>query len=154
MLSQAACAIHFDSMSGCFCSSLLRGRCHWLGSTPCHEECGANLGPQACSPYCSEYNQAIRDGTSVVLVAEDTVIATEETQVYPALREATAYTLGASTLGPKLVVGVASVDMNPGSLYAGLLQPHCEPIILLKSSGQELTRAKAPWVRTKSATIS
>ncbi|OAG07110.1 uncharacterized protein CC84DRAFT_1204701 [Paraphaeosphaeria sporulosa] len=88
-----------------------------------HEECGANLGPQGCSSYWSEYDRAIRDGTSVVLVAEDTLDETEGNDVYPALRDATAYTPGASTSGSKLVVGVASVDIKPGSSYIGMFQP-------------------------------
>ncbi|KAL5438186.1 hypothetical protein PMIN07_011752 [Paraphaeosphaeria minitans] len=75
--------------------------------------------------YWSEYDRAIKDGTSVVLVAEDTLKETEGSYVYPALKGATAYTPGASTLASKLVVGVASVDIKPGSSYIGLFQPPC-----------------------------
>lgn len=61
-------------------------------------------------------------------MAEDTLNETEGTDAYPALREATAYTPGASTLGSKIVVGVASIDIKPGSLFIGLFQPPCELI--------------------------
>jgi hypothetical protein len=102
------------------------GHCSWLSLGRLHGECGANFGPQGCSSYWSEYDRAIKDGTSVVLVAEDTLNEAEGADVYPALREAVAYTRGASTLERKIVVGVASIDIRPGSSYIGLFQPPCE----------------------------
>ncbi|KAF2447072.1 hypothetical protein P171DRAFT_384125 [Karstenula rhodostoma CBS 690.94] len=73
--------------------------------------------------YWTEYERAIKDGTSVVLVTEDTLNEMEGADVYPALREAAAYAPGAGTLGSKIVVGVASIDLKPGSSYIGLFQP-------------------------------
>jgi hypothetical protein len=86
----------------------------------------------------------------VVLVAEDTLNEAEGADVYPALREAVAYTPGASTLGSKIVVGVASIDVKPGSSYIGLFQPPCELINTQFRAQLEADQAKAPRISQNS----
>ncbi|KAJ4297709.1 hypothetical protein N0V90_005604 [Kalmusia sp. IMI 367209] len=75
--------------------------------------------------YLSEYQRAIVDPASVVLVAEDIIDDREGDHVYPALRQAAAYSPGAGSVGSKVVVGVASVAIKPGSSYIGQFQPTC-----------------------------
>lgn len=50
----------------------------------------------------------------------------EGLEVYPALKNAAAYFPAVGAVASKVVVGVASVDIKPGSSYIGLLQPTCE----------------------------
>ena len=82
------------------------------------------------SSYWSEYHRALRDPTSVVLVAEDVVSAREDLDIYPALKNAAEYSPIIGAAGSKIVVGVASVNLKIGSVYTGTFQPMCELIEL------------------------
>jgi hypothetical protein len=69
--------------------------------------------------YRIEYENAIKDPTFVVLVAEDILEPDEAEHVDDALR----FACSASCAGIKGIVGICSLKLKPGSCYAGHLQP-------------------------------
>ncbi|PSN63811.1 hypothetical protein BS50DRAFT_89484 [Corynespora cassiicola Philippines] len=77
--------------------------------------------------YRSEYDAAIRDPATVVLVAEDDFREAECERVYDALRSTPMYN---ASLGPKrrVVVGISSLYLRPGSSYIGKFQGGCKVI--------------------------
>lgn len=84
---------------------------------------------------------------SVVLVAEDIVEDAEDEDVYPALRNTAAYSQCVGSMGSKIVVGVASVAIKPGSPYIGQFQPKCKLIdIAHLGMDASLTIQKAPRI--------
>lgn len=89
------------------------------------------------SSYWMEYRAAILDPACVVLVAEDGLKEDEGGKVYSALREAAAYSPGAGPVGMKVVVGVASINLKPGSSYIGQFQTRCK---LVRTVGLSLDR--------------
>lgn len=72
--------------------------------------------------YQKEYHSAILDPACIVLVAEDAPIESETESVYEALRVAPVYGHGKDASSRKVVVGVASIVIKPGSCYIGLFQ--------------------------------
>ncbi|KAF1977849.1 hypothetical protein BU23DRAFT_451407 [Bimuria novae-zelandiae CBS 107.79] len=76
--------------------------------------------------YWTEYDQAMKDPMSVVLVAEDVLKENEGDDEYPALKNAATYRPMNSSIGSKVVVGVASICMGNGSAYTGMFQAMCE----------------------------
>ncbi|KAF2873041.1 hypothetical protein BDV95DRAFT_491126 [Massariosphaeria phaeospora] len=71
--------------------------------------------------YWDEYQAAIRDPGSVVIVAEDLVDEKEDGGVYEALRTASAYS-ACLVVGVQVVVGVCSINLRPGSPHIGQFQ--------------------------------
>lgn len=61
-------------------------------------------------------------------MVEDTLDVNEGDSVYAALRGAAAYSPGTGCAGSKVVVGIASVNIRPGSSYQGMFQPMRESI--------------------------
>ena len=89
--------------------------------------------------------RALKDPTSVVLVAEDVLLEHEDDTVYAALKNAASYSPATGRAGSKVVVGVASVGFKPGSPYQGMFQPLCEPIVMsVLDFGLRLTRIRFP----------
>ncbi|KAF2655316.1 hypothetical protein K491DRAFT_599177 [Lophiostoma macrostomum CBS 122681] len=74
------------------------------------------------SSYWLEYRDEIKDPASVVLVVEDSWKPKERDKVYDALRHHAMYVSGADA-PVKVVVGVCSIDLEPGSARIGQLQP-------------------------------
>lgn len=70
----------------------------------------------------------MKDPQSLVLVAEDLVDDDEAEGEYPALKTASVYRPVAAPAGSKIVVGVASLQLKPGSVYKATFQPVCELI--------------------------
>ncbi|EAT84842.1 hypothetical protein SNOG_07376 [Parastagonospora nodorum SN15] len=68
--------------------------------------------------YWNEYEESIRDPAYVVLVAEDFIETDEADHVYEALKSA----CRPSTPGRKVIVGLCSVLLKPGSSYTGHFQ--------------------------------
>lgn len=96
--------------------------------------------------YRTEYHAAILDPASVVLVTEDTLINGEGESVYKALQAASAYSPGAA-FGVKTVVGVASINIKPGSSYIGQFHTRCKLVSTVALSlGREIDASKALWI--------
>lgn len=70
-----------------------------------------------------EYKSSIVDPTQVVLVAEDTFEPTESAHVYEALRRSILNRPGKSQ-DARVVVGVCSIVLKPGSPHAGSFYAH------------------------------
>jgi hypothetical protein len=72
--------------------------------------------------YLVEYEAAICDPNSVVLVAEDLQDPQELEKAYDALRDVTLSTCPL-TPGKTVITGVSSIALPPGSYWSGRLQP-------------------------------
>ena len=81
---------------------------------PHHEE----YPKDTLASYYTEYGESIRDPAYVVLVAEDTVETDEAGHVYEALKSL----CWPSTPGRKVIVGLCSIFLKPGSSYTGHFQ--------------------------------
>jgi hypothetical protein len=74
--------------------------------------------------YYTEYEESIRDPAYVVLVAEDTLETDEAGHVYEALKSV----CWPSTPGRKVIVGLCSIFLKPGSPYTGHFQSTSKPV--------------------------
>jgi hypothetical protein len=83
--------------------------------------------------YLESYHAELQDPASIVIVAEDTLgECNEGTKVYQALQQASSYRPSSGPPGAKVIVGVASISLRPGSCYIGRFHTRSKPV----SSGQ------------------
>ncbi|KAH3910185.1 hypothetical protein HBI56_222680 [Parastagonospora nodorum] len=86
--------------------------------------------------YWNEYEESIRDPAYVVLVAEDFIETDEADHVYEALKSA----CRPSTPGRKVIVGLCSVLLKPGSSYTGHFQSTNSPESIHQFKHMDLKR--------------
>ncbi|KAF2464864.1 uncharacterized protein BDR25DRAFT_271082 [Lindgomyces ingoldianus] len=82
----------------------------------------ADFPDDTLSSYWTEYQSAIRNPADVVLVAEDVWDPDEGLGVYGALRGSSMYKFGSSPTADKVIVGVCSINLKPGSWRIGRFQ--------------------------------
>ncbi|KAH7116897.1 hypothetical protein B0J11DRAFT_103544 [Dendryphion nanum] len=96
------------------------------------------------SSYWKEYHQEIQDAAVVVLVVEDLWDDSEHDSAYEALRTSPSYCARNGSQG-RVVVGVCSIDLKPGSWRIGRFQPQInEELLQLYSAPNGLIRDMSP----------
>ncbi|KAF2272938.1 uncharacterized protein EI97DRAFT_445388 [Westerdykella ornata] len=80
----------------------------------------ADFPEDTISSYWFEYHEEIVDPASIVLVAEDVFDPHEDESVYDALRKCSLHKQGKNEQ-VKVVVGVCSINLRPGSPFIGRL---------------------------------
>lgn len=106
----------------------------WLGSSIHHSfDTGEHHANVALRTQGREYQSAIDDPATVVLVAEDEWDPAEGECAYESLRKSPMYSHGTDTR-VRIIVGVCSINLKPGSAYVGLFQAGCKRVSPLKTS--------------------